>query len=64
ISGNELNKHQRRLADFSIRIHLGDDIDQMAFDKSENIIEAGSKAAMENIPALIEQLREEGYIKK
>lgn len=62
ISGNELNKHQSKQADFPIKIHLSDDIDQMAFDKSEEIIEAGVKAAEETMPILIEQLKEEGYI--
>lgn len=62
IIGNELNKFQSRQADFVIKAHLADDIDQMAFDKAAEIISAGERAAEEAIQPLLSQLHEEGLI--
>ena len=49
-------------ADMVIKVHLSDDIDQMAFDKAAEIISAGEKAAEEAIQPLLSQMREEGLI--
>lgn len=62
IIGNELNKFQSRQADAAIKVHMGEDIDQMAFDKSAQIISAGEAAAEEAIPMLLTQMKGEGLI--
>lgn len=62
IIGNELNKHQSKEADFAIKVHMDEDIDQMAFDKAAQIISAGEQAAEEVIPALLTQLKDEGLL--
>lgn len=62
IVGNELNKLQSRQAEAVIKVHLQDDIDQMAFDKSRQIIAAGETAAEEAIPSLLAQMKEERLI--
>jgi len=62
IIGNELNKHQSRQADFPIKVHLEEDIDQMAFDKAAQIIRAGEQAAEEAVPTLISCLKDEGLL--
>lgn len=62
IIGNELNKFQSKQADAVIKVHMEEDIDQMAFDKSGQIISAGEAAAEETIPVLLTQLKEEGLI--
>jgi NTE family protein len=60
IIGNELNKFQAKEAEAQIKVHLGDEMDQMAFDKAAEIISAGEKAATEAIPSIISRLKEEG----
>ena len=62
ILGNELNKFQSKQADFTLRIHMDDDIDQMAFDKAAYIMSAGEKAANDAVGSIISALRTEGLI--
>jgi len=62
IIGNELNKYQAKEADVVIKVRLGDDIDQMAFDKAAQIIDAGEKAAEDAMPSLLSHMKEEGLI--
>ena len=45
IMGEELNRYQGRIADTMIKVDLGDDIDQAAFDKAKEAIAEGEKAA-------------------
>jgi len=62
IIGNELSKVQTKQADVAIKVRLGEDIDQMAFDKSKEIIKAGQIVTEEIMPMLKGQLKEEGFI--
>lgn len=62
IVGNELNKFQSKQAEVAIKVHMGEDIDQMAFDRSAQIISAGETAAEEAFPLLFTQMKEEGLI--
>ncbi|MFH1868711.1 MAG: patatin-like phospholipase family protein [Candidatus Omnitrophota bacterium] len=62
IIGNELNKHQSKQADEVIKVHLSDDIDQMAFHKAAEIILAGERAVEEAIGPLLSHMKEEGLV--
>jgi len=60
IMGEELNTYQSRGADIIIEPELGD-MDQIAFDKSSDIIHKGQEAAEKALPALRKVL---GYKKR
>jgi NTE family protein len=62
ILGSELNKFQSKQADIVIKVHLGEEIDQMAFDKTTQIISAGEYAAEKNMPMVIAQMKEYGLM--
>jgi NTE family protein len=62
IIGSELNKHEARHADIVIEVPLGEDIDQMAFDKAAEIIAIGEKAAEEAMPNLLDLMSKNGLI--
>ena len=49
IMGEELNRYQSRISDTLIKVELGHDIDQVAFDKAKEAIAKGEKAAEEKI---------------
>jgi NTE family protein len=49
IMGEELNRYQARISDVMIKVDLGHDIDQAAFDKSREAIAKGEKAAEEKV---------------
>ena len=49
IMGEELNRYQSRISDTLIKVELGDDIDQAAFNKSREAIAKGEQAAEERI---------------
>jgi len=57
IIGNELSKHERMPSDVVIEVPLGQDIDQMAFDKAAEIISIGEKAAEAAMPGLLAQMK-------
>ena len=57
IIGNELSKHERMPSDVVIEVPLGQDIDQMAFDKAVEIISIGEKAAEAAMPGLLAQMK-------
>lgn len=57
IMGEELNKHQTKEADVTIKPQLGGDIDQLAFNKAEFIIQRGEFAAEKAIHTLRKHLR-------
>ena len=48
IMGEELNRYQSRISDTLIKVELGN-IDQVAFDKSREVITKGEKAAEEKV---------------
>lgn len=50
--GEELSKHQSKTVDLLITPKLGNDIDQMAFNKAAVIIKKGEEAAEEALPEL------------
>ncbi|MEI8175685.1 MAG: patatin-like phospholipase family protein [Candidatus Omnitrophota bacterium] len=52
ILGQELSQHQSGEADLLIRPDLGEDMDQMAFDKASYIISKGEEAARAAVPQL------------
>jgi len=62
IAGNELNKLQSKLADIAITPQLSDDIDQMAFEKADYIINKGEEAAEQVVPLLRNRMSEAGLI--
>jgi NTE family protein len=62
IIGSELNKHEAKPADMIIDIPLGENIDQMAFDKSAEIISAGEQAAQRVMPELLSLLEAQGIL--
>lgn len=47
IMGEELNRYQARISDVMIKVDLGHNIDQVAFNKSREAIAGGEKAAAE-----------------
>jgi predicted acylesterase/phospholipase RssA len=49
IMGEELNRYQSRISDTLIKVDLGHDIDQVAFNKAREAIAKGEKAAEEKI---------------
>lgn len=57
IIGEELSKHQSSKADILIMPELGDDIDQMAFNKTAFIIKKGEEAAEGMLPILRKRVR-------
>lgn len=57
IAGQELNNLQSQEADVVIRPELGQDIDQMAFDKAGYIIAKGEYAAQKMIPIIKRRLK-------
>ena len=61
-NGSALNKHEARHSNSLIKVRLSEDMDQMAFDKAKDIIDAGEKAAEEMIPALKTEMQEEGLL--
>lgn len=62
IIGSELNKHERKPSDVVIEVPLGEDIDQMAFDKAAEIISIGEKAAEIAMPNLLVQMKKQGIL--
>jgi NTE family protein len=61
IIGSELNRHETMSADVVIRVDLGEDIDQMAFDKAAYIISEGEKAAEAAVPDILGLMKKRGY---
>ena len=57
IIGSELSKHERRPSDVVIEVPLGEDIDQMAFNRAAEIISIGEKAAEASMPGLLAQMK-------
>ena len=57
IIGSELSKHERMPSNVVIEVPLGQDIDQMAFDKAVEIISIGEKAAEAAMPGLLAQMK-------
>ncbi len=57
IIGSELSKHERKPSDVVIEVPLGEDIDQMAFDKAAEIISIGEKATEAAMPGLLAQMK-------
>lgn len=57
--GEELSKYQSENVDILIAPKLGDDIDQMAFNKAAVIIKKGEEAAQEALPELKKYLKRE-----
>jgi len=62
IIGNELNRFQSKEADYAVRVHMSEEIDQMAFDRAGEIIKAGETACEEAMPALLTQLKAAGLL--
>jgi NTE family protein len=62
IIGSELNKHESSHADVVIEVPLGENIDQMAFDKAAEIIDAGEKAAEDAMPGLLDLMGKKGLV--
>jgi len=62
IIGSELNKHETKPADIVIEVPLGENIDQMAFDKAAEIIAVGEKAAEDAMPKLLDTMKKRGII--
>jgi len=59
IIGQELGRHQSDSVDILIAPKLGDEIDQMAFNKAAFIIKKGEEAAQEALPMLKKHVRVE-----
>jgi NTE family protein len=57
IIGNELNKHEAQSADIVVEIPLGEDIDQMAFDKAAEIILVGEQSAERAMPEILSLMK-------
>ena len=62
IIGSELNKHETKPADIVIEVPLGENIDQMAFDKAAEIIAIGEKTAEDAMPKLLDTMKKHGII--
>lgn len=62
ITGSQLNKHEAKPADIVIEVPLGEDIDQMAFNKAAEIISVGEKAAMRAMPGLLAMLNKQAVV--
>ena len=62
IAGSELNKLQGKLADITIMPQLPGEIDQMAFDKADYIINKGEEAAAQTLPLLQSRMEQAGLI--
>jgi len=62
IIGSELNKHERSTSDVVIEVPLGEDIDQMAFDKAAEIIKAGEDAALKSMPEITAKMKKQGLL--
>ena len=62
IIGSELNKHERKSSNIVIEVPLGEDIDQMAFDKAAEIIKAGEEAASELMPTILTKMEAQGIL--
>ena len=64
IAGSELNKLQGKLADITIMPQLSGEIDQMAFDKADYIINKGEEAAAQVLPLLQSRMEQEGLLNR
>ncbi len=62
IIGSELNRHESRSSDILIEVPLGEDIDQMAFDKAEVIIKAGEDTASRLMPEIKAKMKKQGIL--
>ncbi len=62
IIGSELSKHERMPSDMIIEVPLGQDIDQMAFDKAREIISIGEKAAETAMDGLLARMKKSGIL--
>ncbi|MFA5069283.1 MAG: patatin-like phospholipase family protein [Candidatus Omnitrophota bacterium] len=61
IIGSELNRHETMSADVVINVPLGEEVDQMAFDKAAHIISVGEKAAEDAVPDIIRLIKIRGH---
>ena len=57
IIGSELSKHERMPSDVVIEVPLGEDIDQMAFNKAAEIVSIGEKTAEAAMHGLLVQMK-------